>query len=79
MSKQRFLLINKDFRDANFLDDEGRSMTLPLPAPKIETMLKTFDFRFFLNRPETLSPLLEGKYLHWDDLRHRVPPPGRPE
>lgn len=50
-------------------------MQLPLPPPKQSALLKDL-------KPETLktifregsAPLIKGRYLHWDELRHRESP-----
>jgi Uncharacterized conserved protein len=52
-------------------------MKIPLSPPPLNALLKGF-------KPETLvhfadlklGPLVEGRYLHWDELRHRSPPVG---
>jgi Fic family protein len=51
-------------------------MKLPNPPPDNSAILSKLD-------PETLgrlfkqtSPLVAGKYIHWDELRHREPPEG---
>ena len=51
-------------------------MKLPLPPPDPTGLLSKL-------QPETLARLIEiprtagaGRYLHWDELRHRAPPEG---
>lgn len=50
-------------------------MHVPVKPPAIETLLASIAPRRI---PEilALSPLVRGKYLHWDKLRHLEPPKG---
>jgi Fic family protein len=46
----------------------------PLPTKQIVSSLAQEDFaRVLLGQP---TPLIQGQYLHWDELRHRTPPEG---
>ncbi len=50
-------------------------MRLPLPPPAPENILAQVDpgmLLTLLSAPS--SPLCDGQYLHWDELRHRSPP-----
>jgi Fic family protein len=52
-------------------------MRLPLPPPAPDTILTRIDpgmLQSLLSAPR--SPLCDGQYLHWDELRHRTPPAG---
>ena len=52
-------------------------MKLPLAPPALEKLLATplpEAFSVWLNQPQPGLP--EGRYLHWDELRHRTPPEG---
>ncbi len=50
-------------------------MPLPLSPPKSLTILeKLSQDKLAVLFRETRSPLVEGRYLHWDELRHREPP-----
>jgi Fic family protein len=47
---------------------------IPPPTKQILSSLAQDDFaRVFLGQP---TPLVNGHYLHWDELRHRLPPEG---
>lgn len=51
-------------------------MRLPLPPPQWDSLLRNATpevmGKLFSNR----SPVVDGKYLHWDKLRHLPPPEG---
>lgn len=50
-------------------------MKAPLSPPSLDTLLQ--DIRpDELNRLFTVPPTQGDRYLHWDQLRHRTPPPG---
>ncbi len=53
-------------------------MRLPAPAPKLDEMLARPELATALLRVLAAvdGPLVEGRYLHWDAVRHRTPPPG---
>lgn len=48
-------------------------MKVPLPPPKIEPILNDIGPDRFVRLFNT-PPTQEGRYLHWDELRHRPPP-----
>lgn len=48
-------------------------MKIPLsPIPLVNLLEQVQDFEKILGR----APLIGGRYLHWDELRHREPPKG---
>ncbi len=52
-------------------------MKLPLSPPPLEILMahpETATFELLLRTPQ--PALVDGKYLHWDELRHRPPPEG---
>jgi len=49
-------------------------MKLPMPAPQLNDLWK--EVEPVLRRVLSVAPLVEGEYYHWDELRHRTPPPG---
>jgi Fic family protein len=52
-------------------------MRLPIPPPAPDTILARIDpgmLQTLLSAPR--SPLCDGQYLHWDELRDRTPPAG---
>ncbi|MDP2787657.1 MAG: Fic family protein [Pseudomonadota bacterium] len=50
-------------------------MKLPLPPPPLDEILAQVDPGVLLTLLSTpRSPLCDGHYLHWDELRHRPPP-----
>lgn len=49
-------------------------MRIPLTAPGLEELLKTVDFGGKVADIMSVGPTPSGKYLHWDELRHRQPP-----
>lgn len=52
-------------------------MKLPLQAPSEEKLLAKWTPGIFAHMVNTQQPtLVEGHYLHWDELRHRPPPAG---
>ncbi len=52
-------------------------MKLPLPPPAPNKILAQIDPSVLLTLLSTTrSPLCDGQYLHWDELRHRTPPAG---
>jgi len=52
-------------------------MKIPLPPPLLNELLRNLDSK---QLSDVLSrgagPLVNGRYLHWDELRHRAPPEG---
>lgn len=46
-------------------------MKIPLSPPPLEQLLPQIDN---LDRLLSQGPLVKGRYLHWDELRHRTPP-----
>jgi Fic family protein len=49
----------------------------PMPPPTFESLLAAASKRRFTEVFSKVSgPLVGGRYLHWDDLRHRTPPEG---
>ncbi len=53
-------------------------MRQPETAPTLEAVLRSEDLRNALPRiiEARVGPLVDGRYLHWDELRHRTPPAG---
>ncbi len=52
-------------------------MKIPLAPPPLATLLKGFDSSTLGHYAELmLGPLVDGRYFHWDDLRHRKAPAG---
>lgn len=52
-------------------------MKLPLVPPSLETLMAKADPRAFAAIFTGPQPaLVNGQYLHWDELRHRTPPEG---
>lgn len=54
-------------------------MHLPLTPPDLTAVLAGLapaDLAALFNRLEPSSPLVDGRYLHWDELRRREPPAG---
>jgi Fic family protein len=50
-------------------------MKIPLQAPSLENLMAELGpgvFAHMVNAPQ--PNLVEGRYLHWDELRHRSPP-----
>jgi len=55
-------------------------MKLPLQAPSLEKLLAGLGPNVFAHMIEAHLPtLVDGRYLHWDELRHRQPPAGLSE
>jgi hypothetical protein len=50
-------------------------MKVPLTPPPLESFASQIDPRG-VQRLLGIEPLQQGRYLHWDDLRHRQPPEG---
>ncbi|MEX2528469.1 MAG: Fic family protein [Gemmatimonadota bacterium] len=50
-------------------------MKMPAPPPDIRNLVKSLT-REQVRRLVTGKPLVDGRYLHWDHLRHREPPAG---
>lgn len=49
-------------------------MKIPLAPPRLDVLLKNFKAETLGHFAESkLGPLVEGRYLHWDELRHRPP------
>lgn len=53
-------------------------MRQPDTAPTLEVLLRSDALRAALPRiiEARIGPLVDGRYLHWDELRHRAPPTG---
>ena len=53
-------------------------MRIPKSPPDLKTLFANIssDSEKFLDLMRTVSPHINGKYLHWDDLLHRTPPEG---
>ncbi len=51
-------------------------MKVPMPAPTLAELVKRVSFGDKAVEIMGIGPLPEGKYLHWDELRHRDPPAG---
>ncbi len=51
-------------------------MRKPDTAPDFPTVAKGLSPDVFQQVAAAITPLPEGKYLHWDDLRYREPPAG---
>lgn len=47
-----------------------------MPPPNAPDLLRQLDSDELLLLLQNASPLATGKYLHWDELRHRTPPAG---
>ncbi|MCK4349246.1 MAG: Fic family protein, partial [Candidatus Krumholzibacteria bacterium] len=52
-------------------------MKKPMSPPDFKEILGSVDKREFLEiLDKVTTPIIKGKYLHWDELRHRIPPDG---
>lgn len=51
-------------------------MKIPLSPPDISSILHRLDTTEMAAAMWQITPLPCGKYLHWDELRHRTPPTG---
>lgn len=51
-------------------------MRVPMPAPTLEELLGRVTLGAKLPEMLRVGPAPGGRYLHWDELRHRTPPPG---
>ena len=51
-------------------------MKMPHLPPSLSDLLKRTKAKRFREVLQIGSPLVEGRYLHWDALRHRQPPGG---
>jgi len=51
-------------------------MKIPMPAPGLKELFPKVNLAEKVVEIMAVGPLPEGKYLHWDELRHRNPPPG---
>ena len=51
-------------------------MKLPMPAPQLPDLYGRMDLSKKFGLLIDIEPLQGGEYLHWDQLRHREPPPG---
>lgn len=49
-------------------------MRIPLTAPNLEDIIRKVDFSKKIAEIMSVGPTPSGKYLHWDELRHRQPP-----
>ena len=50
-----------------------------MKLPKVPTGIPRIsekDARLLMTHPELVQPEVNGRYLHWDELRHRPPPAG---
>ncbi len=54
------------------------AMRLPVPAPSVHELLSQPGLAAALPRvlADVDGPLVDGRYLHWDVVRHRTPPAG---
>lgn len=50
-------------------------MKMPMPAPALEELFGRINKDNLFDIMQ-IGPLPEGRYLHWDELRHREPPAG---
>lgn len=51
-------------------------MKLPETAPDFALILQQINSADFLQIAQNANPLPQGRYLHWEELRHRDPPEG---
>ncbi|QDX82063.1 filamentation induced by cAMP protein fic [Denitratisoma sp. DHT3] len=51
-------------------------MRLPEPAPDLRQILERLDPERIQVVFQNTTPLPKGRYLHWDEMRYRDPPPG---
>jgi Fic family protein len=51
-------------------------MKIPMPPPNVEQLLGQLTPDEFARLFQHATALPAGKYLHWDELRHRAPPEG---
>ena len=53
-------------------------MRIPKSPPDLANLFETIssDKDKLASLVRTFSPLVNGKYLHWNDLLHRTPPDG---
>ena len=51
-------------------------MKLPLQAPILAHVLQNLTAEAMGRIVQNASPLVDGAYLHWDEVRHRTPPDG---
>ncbi len=49
-------------------------MRIPLPPPTIAKLLSRTREEKNLYRVLEIGPVVDGRYLHWDEVRHRPPP-----
>jgi len=49
-------------------------MNIPLPPPSEAIVLSSIEPNRLLKVFVNSNPLVDGKYLHWDELKHRTPP-----
>lgn len=49
-------------------------MKIPLSPPDVTAILHKLDTHEMAAAMQQITPLPNGKYLHWDELRHRTPP-----
>lgn len=49
-------------------------MKIPLSPPDITAVLHKLGSQEMATAMQNITPLPNGKYLHWDELRHRTPP-----
>lgn len=49
-------------------------MKPPMPAPQLDDLLQEVDLTKRLSTLLAVSALPDGRYYHWDELRHRDPP-----
>ena len=51
-------------------------MRFPETSPDLPQLLKRLKSEDIQLVVQSIAPLAKGKYLHWDELRYREPPPG---
>jgi Fic family protein len=52
-------------------------MRIPQSSPSFQELLEVVEPKRFLQASlAVLSPLVDGRYLHWDEVRRRTPPDG---
>ena len=51
-------------------------MKLPVPAPQLNELLNRHGEQLGAVLEHHIGPEVKGAYMHWDELRHRMPPQG---
>ncbi len=51
-------------------------MKIPQAPPRLAELARGIDAERLVEIIGTGRPVVNGKYLHWDEMRHRQPPPG---